>query len=51
MIPWMPSLWDVLKSFDIQNKPVPRWPYRASYRAQVRDARRRRNVAKRGGAR
>lgn len=30
---------------------IPRWPYRASYRSQIRDGRRRRNVAKRGGAR
>lgn len=26
----------------IETKPVRRWPYRASYRAQVRDARKRR---------
>lgn len=26
----------------IASKPVPRWPYRASYRSQVRDARKRR---------
>lgn len=29
---------------------VPNWPNRASYRAQVRNARRRRNIQKRGGA-
>lgn len=32
-------------------KTVRRWPYRASYRAQVRSARSRRNVAKRKGNR
>lgn len=31
--------------------PIPNWPHRQSYRSQVRDARRRRNVQKRGGAR
>jgi len=30
--------------------PIPSWPHRQSYRRQVRDARRRRNVQKRGGA-
>lgn len=35
---------------NISTKPVPRWPERASYRTQIRDARRRRNVQKRGGA-
>lgn len=49
---WLPrwlGWWGFSDNIDI--KPVPRRPYRASYRAQVRDARRRRNVAKRGGAR
>lgn len=32
----------------ITTKPIPAWPDRRSYRAQVRDARRRRNRAKRG---
>lgn len=32
-------------------KIVHRWPYRASYRAQVRAARSRRNAAKRKGLR
>lgn len=35
---------------DIRHKPVPNWPHRRSYRTQVREARRR-NPAKRGGAR
>jgi hypothetical protein len=36
-------------SDDILHKPVPRRPARASYRTQVREARRRRNIQKRGG--
>jgi hypothetical protein len=36
---------------DIFRKPVPKWPHRRSWRAQVKAARRRRNIAKRGGAR
>lgn len=59
MIPWHPGSYfipvdsiaakPVLDS--IAAKPVQRWPHRASYRTQVRDARRRRNVRKRGGGR
>jgi hypothetical protein len=42
--------WDA-PADDIFHKPWRRWPYRASYRGQIRDARRRRNIAKRRGAR
>ena len=48
--PWSPSWFVPFDADDIRNKPVPKWPHRASYRKQVRDARRRRNVAKRRGA-
>jgi hypothetical protein len=44
--------WDPIPNFphddNISRKPVPRWPHRASYRTQVRNARRRRNIEKRG---
>lgn len=53
--PFMSHPWGPPPKFthddDINRKPVPRWPHRASHLTQVRDAHRRRNVRKRGGAR
>jgi hypothetical protein len=50
----MSHQWGPLPKFthddNINGKPVMRWPDRASYRTQVRNARRRRNIQKRGGA-
>jgi hypothetical protein len=50
--PFMSYPWDPIPNFphddNISRKPVPRWPHRASYRTQVRNARRRRNIEKRG---
>jgi hypothetical protein len=49
IIPWGIGS-DFVADDSIDAKPIPRWPHRASYRAQVRNARRRRNIQKREGA-
>jgi hypothetical protein len=45
-----PLFWGFQHVGNINAKPVPRWPDRRSYRANQRDAAKRRNIAK-GGTR